>query len=132
MTPPSSSDRPEPGACQTHLMADSDPHTHVDSNLGADAAMRNVLASTFGLAGDLPSVVTSGCGLQVPRATTATRPDRVTCLPCREHASRMDLQSADQVERLAAMPGSVIDGAQAREAATRHRELARRFSDTGG
>ncbi|MGP4019129.1 hypothetical protein [Saccharopolyspora sp. 5N708] len=40
-------------------MGDSDPHIHVESNLNADATVRNVIASTFGIAGSLPSVVTS-------------------------------------------------------------------------
>jgi hypothetical protein len=110
-----------------------DPHIHVEAKVvGGAAAVRDVTASTFGLAGDLPSVVTSGCGTSVPYAMTSSRPDRVTCLPCREHASREHLRFADQVERLGGMPGSVITPAQAKAAADEHRALARRFADGGG
>ncbi|WP_128378043.1 hypothetical protein [Streptomyces cavernae] len=113
-------------------MGGTDPHIHVESkvvNGGAD--VRNVLAATFGLAGDLPSVVTTGCGLRVPRAMTSARPERVTCLACREHARVEHLRFAEQVERLSSMPGSAIGAAQAKPAADRHRDLARRFSGTG-
>ncbi|MFD0852209.1 hypothetical protein ACFQ07_08250, partial [Actinomadura adrarensis] len=68
-------------------MSRDDPHIHVQVDVvGGDAAVRDMLASTFGLAGDLPSVVTTGCGLVVPFAMTSSRPEKVTCLPCREHA----------------------------------------------
>jgi hypothetical protein len=111
-------------------MAESDPHIHVGSSLNADAAVRDVIASTFGLAGDLPSTVTTGCGVRVPRAMTSPLPARVTCLACREHAHRQHLHHAEQVERLSRMPGTNISSAQARLAADRHRDLARRFSGT--
>ncbi|NYI04373.1 hypothetical protein [Allostreptomyces psammosilenae] len=114
-------------------MDGNDPHIHVDSKvLQSDAAVRNVLASTFGLVGDLPSHVTTGCGLRAPYAMTSPRPDRVTCLPCREHARREHLRFAEQVERLSGMPGSTVSPAQGKLAADRHRDLARRFSDTEG
>jgi hypothetical protein len=107
-----------------------DPHVHVEAQVvGGAAAVREVTASTFGLAGDLPGVVTSGCGTSVPYAMTSSRPDRVTCLPCREHARREHLRFADQVERLSRMPGSVVTPAQAKPAADEHRALARRFAD---
>jgi hypothetical protein len=108
----------------------SDPHIHVDQNLNADAAVRDMIASTFGLAGDLAGVVTTGCGQRVPRAMTSPLPERVTCLACREHAHRLHLRHADQVERLGAMPGMNLSGDQVRLAAARHRDLAKRFSDT--
>ena len=73
-----------------------DPHIHVGSDLNLDGAVRNVVASTFGVAGDLPSVVATGCGLRVPRANTSRLPERVTCLPCREYAHRRFLNYADQ------------------------------------
>ncbi|MGP4091319.1 hypothetical protein [Streptomyces sp. KR55] len=64
-------------------MGGFDPHVHVESKVvQGDAAVRNLMASTFGLAGDLPSHVTTGCGLRVPYAMTSPRPDRVTCLAC--------------------------------------------------
>ncbi|TYK50867.1 hypothetical protein [Actinomadura decatromicini] len=107
-----------------------DPHIHVTANVVRhSAAVRDLMASTFGLAADLPRVVMTGCGQRVPYAMTSSRADRVTCLACREHARREHLRFADQVERLGAMPGSVISSAQARQAATKHRELAEEFSD---
>jgi hypothetical protein len=110
-------------------MSGGDPHIHVDlSVIHADAAVRNMLASTFGLASDLPSVVKTGCGLTVPYAMTSSRPESVTCLACREHAHRQHLHFAEQVERLSRMPGATIDSAQAGLAAERHRDLAKRFS----
>ncbi|AWI32008.1 hypothetical protein E3E14_24680 [Streptomyces sp. ICN441] len=109
-----------------------DPHIHVESKVAHDsAAVRNVVASTFGLAGDPPSAVTTGCGTRVPFAMTSPRPDRVTCLPCREYARRQHLRSAEWVERLGTVPGSTVSRAQAQQAADRHRELAERFADAG-
>ncbi|GAB2579002.1 hypothetical protein GCM10027168_09830 [Streptomyces capparidis] len=110
-------------------MSGDDPHIHVESKVvRGDAAVRNVMASTFGLVGDLPSRVVTGCGLRVPYAMTSPRPDRVTCLACREHARREHLRFAEEVERLSRMPGSTIGPAQGKQAADRHRDLARRFS----
>jgi hypothetical protein len=109
-------------------MGGDDPHIHVESKvIHGDAAVRNMLASTFGLAGDLPSLVTTGCGLRVPYAMTSPRPENVTCLACREHARLVHLRLAEQVERLGAMPGSTIGFDQAKLAAARHRDLAERF-----
>ncbi|MEU1815919.1 hypothetical protein ABZ543_12090 [Streptomyces roseifaciens] len=114
-------------------MGGNDPHVHVESRVvHGDAAVRNVVASTFGLAGDLPSLVTAGCGLRVPYAMTSPRPENVTCLACREHARREHLRVAEEVERLGSMPGSTIGPAQAKSAAERHRELAERFADAEG
>ncbi|MFE1240516.1 hypothetical protein [Streptomyces tendae] len=49
-------------------MSEDDPHVHVVARVPSDAAaVRNVPASTFGLAGDLPGVVTTGCGLRAVR-----------------------------------------------------------------
>ncbi|GAA4630324.1 hypothetical protein GCM10023196_055220 [Actinoallomurus vinaceus] len=113
-------------------MDGSDPHIHVQLDvIHADAAVRNMMASTFGLAGDLPSVVTTGCKLKVPYAMTSPRPESVTCLACREHAHRQHLRLAEEVERFGRMPGATISSAQATLAAERHRELAKRFADTG-
>ena len=109
-------------------MGANDPHIHVERNLSADAAVRDMIASTFGLAGDLAGVVTTGCGLRVARAMTSPLPERVTCLACREHAHRLHLRYADQVERIGGMPGMNISSAQARLAADRHRDLAERFA----
>ncbi|WP_165985918.1 hypothetical protein [Streptomyces sp. YIM 98790] len=114
-------------------MGGNDPHIHVQSKVvHDDATTRNLLASTFGLVGDLPSVVTTGCGLRVPYAMTSPRPDRVTCLACREHARREHLRFSEEVERLSRMAGSTISPAQGKLAADKHRDLARRFSDAEG
>ena len=111
-------------------MGGIDPHIHVEAKaVRADAAVRNVLASTFGLAGDLPSIVTTGCGIQIPYAMTSPHPENVTCLPCREHARHEHLRLAEQIERLGSMPGSTITPAQAKQAADGHRDLAERFAD---
>jgi hypothetical protein len=112
-------------------MVTRDPHIHVTVEvLHADAAVRDLMASAFGLAGDLPSVVTTGCGQRVPYAMTSPRPGSVTCLACRDHAHRRHLRYAEEVERLCDMPGSTIDRAQGALAAQKHRELAQRFAGT--
>jgi hypothetical protein len=108
-------------------VSDADPHIHVDVKLGSDLAVRGILASTFGLAADSPAAVTTGCDLRVPVAMTSIHPEHVTCLACREFAHRQHLRLADQVERLGRMPGTPLAPGQAAEAATRHRDFARRF-----
>ncbi|WP_067827965.1 hypothetical protein [Actinomadura kijaniata] len=110
-------------------MAETDPHIHVDRKVAeAGAAVRDVLASTFGLVGDAPAVVTTGCGRQVPYAMTSPRPESVTCLACREHAHREHLRLADQVESLGRAPGAAFTADQAARVAEWYRDLARRFS----
>lgn len=106
----------------------ADPHIHVAADLGADAATRGLIASTFNRAADLPSVVATGCGTQAQRAMTSVRPESVTCLPCREHAREHHLRAAEQIERLGRTPGSAVEGEPARKAADWHRDLARRFA----
>lgn len=109
-------------------MSGTDPHIHVQQRVThAGHDVRNLLASTFGLAADAPAVVTTGCGRQVPYAMTSPRPESVTCLACRDHAHREHLRFADQVEQLGRMPGSVVTDDQATLAAERHRDLAQRF-----
>ncbi|SCK08466.1 hypothetical protein [Streptomyces sp. WMMB 322] len=110
-------------------MGGEDPHIHVEVKVvRRDADVRDLMASTFGLAGDLPSQVATGCGLRVPYAMTSPRPGAVTCLACREHARVEHLRFADEVERLGSTPGSTITAGQAKLAADRHRELAAGFS----
>ncbi|MET7732657.1 hypothetical protein ABZT02_14965 [Streptomyces sp. NPDC005402] len=114
-------------------MGEEDPHIYVEVKVvRGQAAVRTMLAATFGPAGDLPSVVATGCGLRVPYAMTSPRPDRVTCLPCREHARSEHLRFADEIERLGALPGSSVTPAEARRAAERHRALAEKFSGAQG
>ncbi|WP_182887120.1 hypothetical protein [Microbispora sp. H10885] len=110
-------------------MTETDPHIHVEQKvMQAGAVYRGLLASSLGRAPDAPSVVTTGCGLQVPYAMTSPRPESVTCLACREHAHREHLRYAEQVERLGGMPGAPVTGAQAAEAARWARDVAKRFS----
>jgi len=109
-------------------MGDTDPHIHVDVKFHSDVVVRDILASTFGLAADSPATVATGCGLRVPLAMTSTHPEKVTCLACREFAHGRHLHLADQVEHLGRMPGATITPDEASEAARHHRDLARRFA----
>lgn len=110
-------------------MGGTDPHIHVERDVArAGAAVRNLLASTFGLAADAPSVVTTGCGLQVPYAMTSPHPGSVTCLACREHAHREHLRFADQIDGLSRSSGIDITSGEAAKVAEWHREQAERFS----
>jgi hypothetical protein len=68
-------------------MRSDDPHVHVDAKLHADAATRIVLAETFGLVSELPTVAETGCGQRVAYAMTSSRPESVTCLACRRFAA---------------------------------------------
>ena len=110
-----------------------DPHIHVESKVvNGVARVRTLMASTFGLAGDLPSVVATGCGLRVPYAMTSPRPDHVTCLPCREHARSEHLRFADEIEGISRFPGSSVTAGQADRIAAHHRALAREFGSDRG
>ncbi|HEY4460533.1 MAG TPA: hypothetical protein VGN81_39910 [Pseudonocardiaceae bacterium] len=113
-------------------MGETDSHIHVARQvLETGPTVRNLTVSMLGRATDAPSIVTTGCGLQVPHAMTSPRPESVTCLACREHAQREYLRFADQFERLGQagpMPGMNITGDQMAEAAQRLRDLATRFS----
>jgi hypothetical protein len=104
-----------------------DPHIHVERNLHRQAAVRTMMASTFGLVSDLPSQVTTGCGVRVPYAMTSPRPEKVTCLPCREHAARWHAMTAEQFEQMNAPVGLALPGDDLTQAAARHRDQARRF-----
>ena len=106
-----------------------DPHIHVAADIGAGLATRKVLASTFGLVADSPSVVESGCGRDVPVAMTSRKPESVTCLPCREHAAAQHREAAEQVERLARMGGFAHEPDRVQLAVQAHKELSRRFAD---
>lgn len=109
-------------------MSAADPHVHVDRKLGGDAATRTLLASTFGLAGDLPATVTTGCGRPAPPAMTSTSPAAVTCPACRDFAHREHQRRADQLDDLGAMPGSPLTAGQAGATSAHHRDLARQFA----
>ncbi|MBL7259419.1 hypothetical protein [Paractinoplanes lichenicola] len=109
-------------------MENFDPHTHIDADLHVQVGRRSMLASTFGLAADLPSHATTGCDLRVPYATTSTDPAKVTCLPCREFARRRYRELAEQVVRMTAVSGLGTElHTQAGRAAAEYRALAERF-----
>jgi hypothetical protein len=106
-----------------------DPHIHVERQVvRAGVDYRNVVSSTLGAAIDAPAEVTTGCGIRVPYAMTSPHPERVTCLPCREHAAREYRAFADQVENLSRMPGAPVNAGDATEAVRRLRDLAERFA----
>ncbi|MEU4165107.1 hypothetical protein [Actinoplanes sp. NPDC026670] len=108
----------------------NDPHIHVEGGkLHSRAVERNLLASVFGLVGNLPASVTTACGVQVPFAMTSAEPGVVTCLPCRKNAAERHRRFADQVADLGAGPSSPFTGMEATDAAAAHRDLARRFDD---
>ncbi|MEU4830888.1 hypothetical protein [Streptosporangium sp. NPDC023615] len=110
-------------------MSETDPHVHVEQGaVQAGAGFRNAIVSMLGLVPDAPSVVTTGCGIQVPYAMTSPHPESVTCLACREHACREHLSYAEQVERLSRMPGAPFTGDQVARAARWARDRAKRFS----
>jgi hypothetical protein len=110
-------------------MSDTAPHIHVEQKvLEAGPTVRNLVVSMLGRVTDAPSVVTTGCGVQVPYAMTSARPESVTCLACRDHAHREYLRFADQFERMGSMPGISLTGDQVAEGVQRLRDLAKRFS----
>lgn len=113
-------------------LSPSDPHIHVDSKVVRSAAgVRNMLAATFGLAADLPRVVTTGCGLRVPYAMTSERPESVTCLRCREYAHQRHLAFAETIEqRLSRTTAERTHVSPAGRTAQAHRDLAKRFGAT--
>lgn len=106
-----------------------DPHTHVAADLSFDAAVRNIVASTTGSVGDLSAIVTTGCGLRVPRTNVSRVPQKVTCLSCREYASRRHRELAGQIERIGRIPGSNITDLDIQIAAQRCLDVSRQFDD---
>ncbi|GAB2769443.1 hypothetical protein [Amycolatopsis magusensis] len=111
-----------------------DPHIHVERKvLQAGADYRNVVASTLGLVADAPTVVTTGCGVEVPYAMTSARPESVTCLACREHGHREHLAMADQIEQLSRMPGiAMLTAEETAEAVRWLQDRAARYRSSGG
>jgi hypothetical protein len=101
------------------------PHIHVERNLNRNAAARGMLAATFGLVADSPTTVTTGCGLTVAYAMTSAQPEKVTCLPCRDHAVRWHLAAAADMRQLA--PGAGFTSRDLFAAAQHHQDQARRF-----
>ena len=114
-------------------MGETDPHIHVEQRvLRAGPDIRNLMSSVLGRVPDTPSVITTGCGLDVPYAMTSSRPESVTCLACREHACREYSAFAEQVERLGSMPGMNVPAGQMAGAVERLQDLAKRFSGQTG
>ncbi|MCK9926501.1 hypothetical protein MXD62_04850 [Frankia sp. Mgl5] len=107
-----------------------DPHVHVEWSVpDTSAHVRAVTTSVFGLVGDSPRTVRAGCGAQVPYASTSPQPERVTCLPCREHARERHLVYAVSIEQSAGLLGTGPDDVQTVLAAARRlREIADRFA----
>ena len=118
-------------------LASDDPHIHVERRAAhGHGAVRNMLASEFGLVPGSPAAVETGCGLVVPYAMTSGQPERVTCLACRDHAYREHLRFARTMEAAAALPGSVVPGLDVNDEgvlaeARRHRDLADRYARPG-
>lgn len=110
-------------------MGEADPHIHVEQRvLNAGPDMRNLMSSVLGRVPDAPSVVTTGCGLDVPYAMTSPRPESVTCLACREYACREYSAAAEQFASLGSLPGMNVTADQMAGAVERLRGLAERFS----
>jgi hypothetical protein len=66
-----------------------DPHVHVEKTPVpgfGHAAVRALITEALGVAPDLPKTVGTGCGRRRPIAMTSTKPERVTCLACRDWA----------------------------------------------
>ncbi|MBL7495588.1 hypothetical protein I6A84_39435 [Frankia sp. CNm7] len=105
-----------------------DPHVHVEWTVpDTSADTRAVTASVFGLVADAPRTVRTGCDTRVPYASTSPHPERVTCLPCREHARDRHLRYAATIEQSAALLGG--DHVRAALAAARRmRDVADRFT----
>jgi hypothetical protein len=105
-----------------------DPHIHVERQVvQAGADYRNLIAATLGAVTDEPAEVTTGCGIRVPYAMTSPHPERVTCLPCREHAQREHRQFAQNMANMGRMPGLPVSAEDLAKAVRRHRDLAERF-----
>lgn len=114
-------------------MGETDPHIHVEQRvLRGGPDVRNLMSSVLGRVPDSPSVITTGCGLDVPYAMTSPRPENVTCLLCREYASREYGALAEQFERLGSLPDMRITAGEMVSAAEKLRDLANRFSGRAG
>jgi hypothetical protein len=66
-----------------------DPYVHAEKTPApgfGHAAMRSIITEATGFVPDLPKTVGTGCGVRRPLAMTSTRPEAITCLPCRDWA----------------------------------------------
>jgi hypothetical protein len=111
-----------------------DPYVHAEKTPApgfGHAAMRAIITEATGLVPDLPKTVGTGCGVRRLLASTSTRPEAITCLPCREWARDQYLQwarfSAATVD-LATEPGWRGPSAdELLDEERTYRELAARF-----
>jgi hypothetical protein len=120
-----------PRAVRYSENVNDDPHIHVEVNLFRDTVARKMLASTFGLVADLPTRVRTGCGVRVSLAMTSPRPEKVTCLACREHAANWHTRAAEEAEELHRLDGMalVVQAERLRRSIEEHRTLAKRFAE---
>jgi hypothetical protein len=115
-----------------------DPYVHAERTPApgfGHVAMRSIITAAVGLVPDLPKTVGTGCGVRLPLAMTSTRPESITCLPCREWAraeyrtwagmahAAAELAEAEPRAAIAAKttPADLLDEERA------YRELAARF-----
>ena len=88
-----------------------DPHIHAEKTPApgfGHVAMRSIITEALGLVPDLPKTVGTGCGVRRRIAMTSTRPESITCLPCRDWAAAQYVQWAQlsaATADLAAEPG---------------------------
>jgi hypothetical protein len=118
-----------------------DPYIHAEKapmpGFG-HAAMRALIAEATGLVPDLPKTVGTGCGVRRPIAMTSTRPEAITCLPCREWAHEEYLTWAGiaraAAELAEAEPSAAVAAkttpADLRDEERTYRALAARFEVT--
>jgi hypothetical protein len=118
-----------------------DPHIHAEKTPMpgfGHAATRDLIVRATGLVPDLPKTVGTGCGVRRPLAMTSTRPEAITCLPCRDWARAEYLLWAGMAHAAAelaeAEPRAAIAAkttpADLRAEEHTYRELAARFEVT--
>lgn len=86
-----------------------DPHVHVEKTPMpgfGHAAIRSLITEAIGLVPDLPKTVATGCGRRRPIAMTATVPETITCLACREYARGQYLTWAGMARAAAEVAGA--------------------------
>jgi hypothetical protein len=118
-----------------------DPHVHAEKTPMpgfGHAATRALITQATGLVPDLPKTVGTGCGVRRPLAMTSTRPEAITCLPCRDWArdqyltwaamARAAAELAEAEPRAAAAAKTTPADLRAEEQT--YRELAARFEVT--
>jgi hypothetical protein len=118
-----------------------DPYMHAERTPApgfGHAAMRLIITEATGLVPDLPKTVGTGCGRRRPLTSTSTRPESITCLPCREWAREQYLMWAGMAHAAAevaeAEPRAAVAAkttpADLRAEAQTYRALAARFEVT--